>query len=897
MSTALKEVLNNLSLMLVMTSPGDQAGIEILVSLCEDSQNIAREIGEHARLCAAVDYIKNNSQSDKVLDLIQEFVTASQQYLDNAGNSKFPNETSSNEAAVTLNPDFGDSLDTTFLTEFIETHALLLEDFEGSLTDYQHKGGDPTETTTFVKRYLHNLKGDAGSIGLVGIERVCHELEDMLGAIPLVDMTATLLSFKEWCSSCLTAFAAGAPPPITSVEFLAIVKGESILSAPQIDEALAITPQLTTAEAATTEAATANLVKPATSEQNPGLVTPDLAQTTPVSPAQVSPAHGAAPSGGREYQITGEADILLEFAAEAEEHLNNVESVILEASGSFSKDAIDTIFRGIHSLKGGSAYFQLEEMSKCSHILENFLSEVRDGKRTIDAQLNSLLLTYIDLQKDTLSRARLALSKGGKMTTSAQSLEFLRSLDEYQGEGNSSKQPAVMHPAPFAAVPKAASMTPATNPNNQPSAALNLPSSTSNEAEDTEPKGAKLQVKDFVKVDTSRLDHLIDSIGEMVIYSSMLIRSCRELLAENQAVMDSTHRVEKFSRDLQDIGMSMRLVPIKGLFQKMSRLVWDTSKKLGKSIQFEMHGEDTELDRNLIDKLADPLMHMVRNSLDHGVEGPDEREANGKPRSGNVTLRAFHSGGSIHIQIQDDGRGLNPDKILAKAIEKGIVAAGQKLSKEEIYQLIFAPGFSTAAVVTDISGRGVGMDVVRRNVESLRGRIQIQSEVNKGSTFTIELPLTLAIIDGIEIRVGAEHFIVPSLSIIEFVRPKPDMVAAPLDQGETFLFRGKYLPIFRISRLYGIKPEFNKPTESTIIVVENGHELVALMVDEVLGQCSTVIKSLGPSFEEGKGFAGCAIMPSGDVALILDIRSLVGVARSSYQGEIVSIHEELAALL
>lgn len=892
MSTALKEVLNNLSLMLVMTSPGDHGGIEILVSLCEDSQNIAREIGKHARLCAAVDYIKSNSQSDKVLDLIQEFVTASQQYLDNAGNSKFPNEKSTNESAVTLNPDFGDSLDTTFLTEFIETHALLLEDLEGSLTDFQHKGGDPTEATTFVKRYLHNLKGDAGSIGLVGIERVCHELEDLLGVTPLVDMTVTLLSFKEWCSSCLTAFAAGAPPPITSVEFLAIVKGESILSAPQIDEALAITPQTARPESVKLVPAEQNTAEQNRAEQNPVQATPGLAQITPIPPAQT-----AAPSAGREYQITGEADILLEFAAEAEEHLNNVESVILEASGNFSKDAIDTIFRGIHSLKGGSAYFQLEEMSKCSHILENFLSEVRDGKRTIDAQLNSLLLTYIDLQKDTLSRARSALSKSGKMTTSAQSLDFLRSLDEYQVECSGSKQPSVMHPAPFAAVPKAASMAPTTNPSNQQGAALSMPSPTSSDGEDTEPKGAKLQVKDFVKVDTSRLDHLIDSIGEMVIYSSMLIRSCRELLAENQAVMDSTHRVEKFSRDLQDIGMSMRLVPIKGLFQKMSRLVWDTSKKLGKSIQFEMHGEDTELDRNLIDKLADPLMHMVRNSLDHGVEGPDEREENGKSRSGNVTLRAFHSGGSIHIQIQDDGRGLNPDKILAKAIEKGIVAAGQKLSKEEIYQLIFAPGFSTAAVVTDISGRGVGMDVVRRNVESLRGRIQIQSEVNRGSTFTIELPLTLAIIDGIEIRVGAEHFIVPSLSIIEFVRPKPEMVAAPLDQGETFQFRGKYLPIFRISRLYGIKAEFDKPTESTIIVVENGHELVALMVDEVLGQCSTVIKSLGPSFEEGKGFAGCAIMPSGDVALILDIRSLVGVARSSYRGEIVSIHEELAAIL
>ena len=272
-------------------------------------------------------------------------------------------------------------------------------------------------------------------------------------------------------------------------------------------------------------------------------------------------------------------------------------------------------------------------------------------------------------------------------------------------------------------------------------------------------------------------------------------------------------------------------------------------------------------------------MHMVRNSIDHGVESPEERIAKGKPAQGRVKLSAYHSGGNIHIAIEDDGRGLNPEKLMKKAIEKGIVSSGTKLTEQEIFNLIFAPGFSTAAVVTDVSGRGVGMDVVRRNVEGLRGHIHIRSEVDKGSTFIVEIPLTLAMIEGIEIRVGKEHFIIPSLSIVEFIRPDSDSISATLDRGETFYFRGKYLPVFRLADLYGIESEFTDPVDATFIVVENNLEQVAIMVDDIVGEYSTVIKSLGSMFEEGKGISGCAIMPDGSVSLILDIRHLVQLSR------------------
>lgn len=822
MSSQLKEKANDLALMLVMASPGDKAGLALLLDICQEVQQLASVSELSSRVSGAVEYLKSKQESDSLFDDLQSFANALTQLLE-GGEVTFPNEKSDASSKHLKCADLTEDVDERFLTEYIETHTLLLEEFEASLLDYQSKREGAEEVTTAAKRYLHNLKGDSGSIGLIGIEKACHALEDELLKSGIDGLLTALLNFKQWVNNCMRSYAAGTQPEVDSKAFISSLSGvETVVNEER--------------ESATLEKTPTETVK----------------------------------SESKQYAITGEKEILLEFATEAEEHLNNVEAVILDSEGTYSLDSVNTIFRAVHSIKGGSSYFSIEEMTRCSHILENYLSEVRDGKRELDQSLSALLLTYIDLQKNVLNRARGAASSGNPMTHSIESINFLMSLETY-GKGETISAAKLPPSAPQQSQPEPDSV----------SRGLAQPAA---EIQESKAQGdQKLALKTFVKVDTARLDLLIDSIGEMVIYSSMLIRHCRELLHDNELVMDATHRVEKFSRDLQDIGMSMRLVPIKSLFQKMSRLVWDTSKKIGKDIVFSMSGEDTELDRNLIDKLADPLMHMVRNSLDHGIEPPEEREAKGKPRSGKIELSAYHAGGSIHIQIKDDGRGLDPAKLIAKAIEKGVIQEGQKLSDQEAHHLIFAAGFSTAAKVTDISGRGVGMDVVRRNVESLRGRIHIQSKVGQGSTFTIELPLTLAIIDGIQARVGKETFIIPSLSIIEFVRPKPEMITNTLDYGETFHFRGKFLPVYRIGDLYGIEARYNTPIDATMVIVEGNQEQVALMVDDILGEVSTVIKSLGSIFEEGQGFAGCAIMPGGSVALILDIRSLVQLARRDYK--------------
>lgn len=825
----IKEKLNNIALLLVMTSETDSPGIKLIVEFCSDIKQMAENAADLEPLVKAINCLLEIEEEKQVFEHLQKLIPALVSFCDNKSESTLAgliNDVTDKETTSSQKKnEFLDNLDSYLLKDYAESHLVMLDDLEGWILDLKDRPEDP-ELAQEIKRYIHTLKGDSGAAGLPSIERVCHKVEDIMGAKGVAHTIDGLIKLKEWVTAV--------------IKYCLEPKGEIQSGEDFYNEFQQSLPKEKTTEKPKKEAKKSNRI------------------TLPES-----------------YTLTGEKEILVEFAAEAEEHLGNVESVILDSEGQYSKDSIDTIFRGVHSIKGGSAYFSVQEMTQCSHILENLLVEVRDGKRELDTSMSELLLSYIDLQKDVLERCRSASSKDGEMKTSNEANTLLVQLYDYS-EGKDSSTTDSTTTAQKESKPKE-SPTPTRSTNKEKSS-----DDDSGEAKG----GEKTNVKTFVKVETGRLDALVESVGEMVIYSSMLIRLCRELLPNNSEVMNVGHRVEKFSRDLQDIGMSMRLVPIKGLFQKMSRLVWDTSKKLGKDVQLTLDGEDTELDRNLIDKIADPLMHMVRNSLDHGLEPPEERIRNNKSGQGTVKLSAFHSGGNIHICIEDDGRGINPDKIFAKAVEKGLVSPNDKLSESEIFQLIFAPGFSTAAVVTDISGRGVGMDVVRKNVESLRGRIHIESKVNKGSKFTIELPLTLAILNGIQLAVGSEYFIMPSLSIIEFIKPKAEMITNTFEKGETLHFRGKYLPIFRLSEIFNLTPKYESITDGALVVVENRDELVAFKVDAILGECSTVIKNLGAMLADSEGLAGCAIMPRGEVALILDVHSLSKRARESIKTKI-----------
>jgi two-component system, chemotaxis family, sensor kinase CheA len=372
-----------------------------------------------------------------------------------------------------------------------------------------------------------------------------------------------------------------------------------------------------------------------------------------------------------------------------------------------------------------------------------------------------------------------------------------------------------------------------------------------------------------VRVDRQRLDELINQIGELVIGASMVEQ---ELLSiEGVSGLESLSGLGKIVRDLQEMSLALRMVPIAATFQKMNRVIRDVAKKVGKQINFVTEGDDTELDKSVVDQISDPLIHMVRNAADHGIETPEERLAAGKPAEGTVKLRAFQQGGNIYIELNDDGKGLDRQRILEKAIERNLVPADANLSDSEICNLIFLPGFSTAKVVTDVSGRGVGMDVVRRNVEALQGSVSVKSTQGLGSAITVRLPLTLAILDGLLVRLTNEVFVIPLLSVIESISIKSSDVRKIVGVGEVIQLRGEVLPMFRLHRLLGIAHTENIDDQVLLVIVEDQGRRLALRVDELLGQQQVVIKNLETNFHKVPGVAGATILGDGRVALILDV--------------------------
>jgi two-component system chemotaxis sensor kinase CheA len=336
--------------------------------------------------------------------------------------------------------------------------------------------------------------------------------------------------------------------------------------------------------------------------------------------------------------------------------------------------------------------------------------------------------------------------------------------------------------------------------------------------------------------------------------------------------------MERHTRDLQERVMAVRMQPIKTVFTRFHRLVRDLAGTLGKQIALEVSGEETELDKTVIDRIGDPLTHLVRNSVDHGVELPETRRAAGKPEQGVVRLHAFHQGGSIFIEVEDDGQGLDKARIQRKAVESGLMKDGEPLTDDQLYALIFRPGFSTAEKVTDVSGRGVGMDVVQRNIRALGGQVAITSARGAGTKFTIKLPLTLAILDGLSVQVGDETYIIPLVNITESIRPKAGQVQTIVGEGEVVNVRGRVLPILRLYDVLGVRPRVTDPTQSLLVIVENGRSQVALLVDELVGQHQVVIKSLEANYQRVDGVSGATIMGDGRVALILDVPGLVRMA-------------------
>jgi two-component system chemotaxis sensor kinase CheA len=377
-----------------------------------------------------------------------------------------------------------------------------------------------------------------------------------------------------------------------------------------------------------------------------------------------------------------------------------------------------------------------------------------------------------------------------------------------------------------------------------------------------------------VRVETQKLDSLMDMVGEMVIAQSLVRHNPSLADIQNPRLTADLSQLARITAEVQRTTMSMRMIPIGQLFQRTARMVRDLARKTGKKVELETSGEETDVDKNIAEELSDPLLHMVRNSLDHGIELPADREAAGKNPTARIRLAAYHQAGQIVVEISDDGRGLNKTKILEKAQQRGLVHEGTALADHEIYQLIFEPGFSTADKITDISGRGVGMDVVRKNVQKLRGRIDIQSTPGLGAKFSITLPLTLAIIDGLVVAVGDHRYILPIFEVREIIRPVPAAISTVQGRGEMALVRDRLLPVVRLYQRFSVQPRSEAICDGLLVVIESEGKRFCLLVDGLLGKQEVVIKSLGETLKNVKGVAGCAILGDGRVGLILDVHAV-----------------------
>jgi len=606
----------------------------------------------------------------------------------------------------------------------------------------------------------------------------------------------------------------------------------------------------------------------------------------PTAPARSVAANTiqAAP-GAEEKSITlnlqDDGELLREFHGESVELLQSIEEGLIVLEGNpTDADTINSIFRAFHTFKGGAGFLHLGAMQDLAHDLESLLAAARRGELSISSGIVDLILAGADALKHFTREigAQLNGTGAGSPIVVPTSTLMLRLQAALRGELPPAAPAAAPEPTPvFTPSPADQSEEPpGTDPRAEEEKPSNTLASRGAHPPATSAGPATTETSSgFVKLDTLKLDHLVDLVGELVIAQSMVVQNPEVQKLTSRTLDRCLRQLSRTTAELQRNAMSLRMVPVRGAFQKMSRLVRDLAAQQQKQIQLLLEGEDTELDRNIVEKLSDPLVHMVRNSVDHGLEGPAERMAAGKLSLGTIVLSASHQRGGICIRIRDDGRGLDASRILAKARERGLIGPDEELDTSRIYEMIFMPGFSTAEKVTDLSGRGVGMDVVRRNIENLRGKIEIDSVPGEGTTFTIILPLTLAIIDGLLVGVGDDRYIIPTLSVRESFRARPGMVSTIQEHGEVVSVRGRQTPVLRLGPYLGRPSRAVKPEDGIMVVVESGDSCRALLVDELIGKQEVVIKSLGQSFQNQHLLAGAAVLGDGSVGLIFDVDSLV----------------------
>ncbi|MFC1821103.1 chemotaxis protein CheA [Thermodesulfobacteriota bacterium] len=605
----------------------------------------------------------------------------------------------------------------------------------------------------------------------------------------------------------------------------------------------------------------------------------------------------AAPGGegGVESQPSeiGEEDqrILAEFVIESLENLEMIEVNLIDLEHDPSdSETINAIFRPFHTIKGVAGFLDLTKINRLAHSAENLLERARSGEVKIEGVIIDIILESVDALKQMIENLKKDLEEGEINDDQYHIEPLIRRIEAAHSEETEMQHRSIgkilLDKGVITKEDLDKGLEIQKENHKKMLGEILMEGKKANSGEiisalKEQRKFGQNQMEFQVKVDTVKLDNLVDLTGELVIAQSMLRQNSSIVSVDDQKLIHTLSQLTQITSGLQTAAMSMRMVPIKNTFQKMVRLVRDLARNSGKNLRLEMSGEDTEIDRNVVDELYEPMVHMIRNAVDHGIEEVEERKREGKDQAGTIHLSACHRAGNIVIEIADDGRGLERNKIVEKARSTGIISDDGSLADNEIYQLIFRPGFSTAEKVTDISGRGVGMDVVKRAIEKLRGRVEINSRPGSGSVFNISLPLTLAIIEGMVVRVGRERYIIPTLAILETFKLKKAQYSTVEGKGEMILQRGSLLPMVRLDHICGVKSDYINPWEGLVVTVEHEEVRMCLLLDELLGKEEVVIKTLGEGLRNVKGIAGGAIMGDGKVSLILDMSGIFELAKAA----------------
>ncbi len=747
------------------------------------------------------------------------------------------------------------------LLGFVEEGREMLEEVEPQLIALEQsaaqQGDLDANLINGIFRLFHSLKGSAGYLGLQTISQVTHQAETLLdlfrkGAYQLGSANVDLL--MRTCDFMRQL-----------LERVAKRQTDSGLEA----EAKGIIADL--------QSAIADMQIP----------TSTITMAPVEAPAEESGAAG-------DLQLAFTPELIQQFISESQELLEKAEESLLQLEReSDNQEYIAQAFRALHSFKGNAGLFGYGDLEKLSHQAETVLENIKEHRTAPGGEIFSLLLEVLDVLRQSL----VSLAGGGSAQISGLlgwlSLLLETTADPLPQEDDPENFPAVPEmeeggsetAEQQAGIPSRKTQEvrapgqPESNPMNKRRAGDERRSG----ADRRQKEEGAVTPRQSVRVDVEKLDKLLDLVGELVIAEAMVAQNpdLKTIDLSLDRFEKSVLHLEKISRDLQDNITAIRMIPLSGTFRRTIRLVRDLAQKADKKVELELIGEETEVDKTVIEQINDPLVHLMRNAIDHGIETQAQRAAAGKTETSRIVLEAKYVGSEVWISLRDDGRGLNREKIVTKAQEKGLLTGdGADLRDEEVWQIIFQPGFSTADTVTDVSGRGVGMDVVKRNIENLRGKVAVRSKKGQGTEISLRLPLTLAIIDGMIVRVGQAHYIIPIASIKESLRPKDGDITPMMDGQEVVNIRGALVPVVRLHEIFNLPTNCTCLSDGLIIVVENQGQVLCLFVEELVGQQQVVIKGLSSYIGDLPGISGCTILGDGSISLIIDIAGIFNITQN-----------------